>query len=712
MPGVPGGRPHRTRTAADRLNWSAMARDKRKGGRTTPKGTRPGHLRPVREPLDDASPVDDVIDTGAREMLDEDDPVATETWASGMLAIFDGARVQAQLDRMEAPPFEQAVLERCRQRGDRRALVVAAGLAAVLPPPHDRDARSTVSVLRARVTGAPTWVGSVGSATPTRAWLASDVFGDQESLLVAFSQDGDPCEHALVVLIDHNLSGQAKDAWIAADPDDAVAAWRSHTDAHMQLDELPVDDALRRLRDAMAMSDLWNGDTDLRSEEFARHRALIWARLRRAGLTDDRAALTDVGKDESDALIAEFMASPHGREITEHLAGTDVELLAHYLVNLRADYEGRPLRWSPTVVLHLLLDLAPRKLLLDADQAAALPAVVRAFVRFTGARTGLDDRFVEETLATIDELEPEYLDRVGDPAAAGPAKSLLGVLQARGVDLNDLDAINAALEESMPMRIPEAAPKRRRSTAAAPAEVVAAAERAPILARLTALTEFYGDGRKLTQTGQPTLADARVLVDLLGTDDRIDETIGDRTFKTKSAAELPELGFTLRWAITAGALRKEHGKLRATAAWRNLDTKPLQRWLKAADALPSLGPLAGFFAHARYRSGDELLDDLAPEILHLLHDHPQPFDTVLDWICERADTAYEWLVPYMQDPDQRRRSLGWDLDLLARILGWAGTVDRLGATSEPDRYDTKRQRLVGGTLQLTPVGRWWLADDR
>lgn len=689
-----------------------MARDKRKGGRTTPKGTRPGHLRPVLGPHDDESPVDDVIDTGAREILEEDNSVAAETWASGMLAIFDGARLQAQLGRMEVPPFEEAVLERCRQRGDRRALVVAVGLAAVLPPPHDRGARSTVSDLRARVAGAPTWVDSVGSATPTRAWLVSDVFGDQESLLVAFSQDGDPREHALVVLIDHNLSGQAKDAWIAADPDDAVAAWKSHTDAHMQLDEVPLEDALRRLRDAMAMSDLWNGDTDLRSEEFAQHRALIWARLRRAGLTDDKAAVIDVGKDERDALIADFMASAHGRELTSQVAGTDVALLVHYLVSLRADYEGRPLRWSPTVVLQVLLDLAPRKLLLDADQVAALPAVVRAFVRFAGARTELDDRFVEETLATVDELEPEYHDRVGDPAAAGPAKSLLGALQARGVDLNDLDAINAALEDSMPMRLPEAAPKRRRSTAAAPTEVVAAAERAPILARLAALADFYGDGRKLTQTGQPTLADARALVTLLETEDHIDETIRDKTFKTKSAAELPELGFTIRWAISAGALRKEHGKLRATAAWRKLDAKPLQRWLKAADALPSLGPLAGFFAHARYRGGDELLDDLAPEILHLLHNHPQPFDTVLDWICERADTDYEWLAPYMQNPDQRRRSLGWDLDLLARILGWAGIADRLGATSEADRYDVKRQRVVGGTLQLTPVGRWWLADDR
>jgi hypothetical protein len=687
-----------------------VASNKRKGGRTTPKGTRPAHLRPVRESAGDSSPIDDVIDTSGRELLDEDDPVAAETWASGMIALFDKVRVRARIDGMDTPPFEQAVIQRCRQRRDRHALVVVAGLAAVLPPPDDRDARSTFAELRATVRGAPPWIDVVGTATPTRAWLASDVFGDQHSLVVAFSQEGDPGQHALVVLVDHNLSGQAKDAWIAADPDDAVAAWTSHMDAHMRVDEVTVDDALRRLRDAMAMADLWDGDSDVRSEEFGQHRALIWARLRRAGLSDDTAAFMNVPTEAREALVSEFMASPEGAEVRLRIADTDVGLLADYVVGLRSDYEGRPLRWSPTVVQQVLLDLAPRKLLLDADQAAAFPDVVRTFVRFAGARTGLHGRFVQETLDTVDEVEREFVDRVADPAVAGPAKTVLAMLQARGVDLTDIDAINAALEEGMPMHLPPPAAKRRRSTAAASADVVIAAEEAPILGRLTTLAGFFGDGRKLTQTGQPTLADARVLVDLLGTEDRVDETIGDKTFKTRSAADLPELGFTIRWAITAGALRKEHGKLRATVAWRKLNDKPLQRWLKAADAVPSLGPLAGFFAPSRYRGGDELVDELAPALLHLLRDEPQPFDAVLDWICERADSDYEWLSPYMQDPVQRRRSLGWDLDLLAKILGWAGIAERLDATWEPDRYIPTGRRPVGGTLRLTPVGRWWLSD--
>lgn len=683
-----------------------MAKAKRKGGRTTPKGTRPAHLRPVRDE-DDAAPVDELIDTAARELLDADDPIATETWASGMLDAFDGARVQARLADLEVPPFEEAVLQRCRQRPDRRALVVAAGLAAVVPPPLDEIARAVVDESRS-VAGAPAWLAEIGRATPTRGWIVSDVFGDQESLIIGFGQPGDADDHGLVVLVDHNLSGQATDAWITGDVEDAVSLWKSNADLHLQVREASIDDVLVRLREAMAMADLWNGDTEFRTEEFAQHRALIWARLRRAGFGDDGPAFVDIPEAERDALVDDFLVSEPGQAVTIELAGTDVGVLAHYVVDLRCDDEGRPLRWSPRVVGTLLSDLAPRTLLLDADQAAGLPAVVRALVRFSAERTGLARSFVDEILEAIDQSRAAFLDRIGDPRTAGPAKAVLAALQARGVDLDDIDAVEEALGSTGPMQLVEATPRKRRRTAAAPAEVVAEAERTAVLSRFETLVEFFGAGRKLTPKGQPTLADAKALVELLGTRDHFDPTIGDRTFRTKSAAGLPELGFTIRWAIAAGALRKEHGKLRATAAWQKLGAKPLERWLKAAGALPSLGPLAAFRVNVRYRDPDEVLDELVPEILHWLDGGPRAFDEVLDWICERADATYEWLVPYLQDPEDRRTYFGWDLDLLTRILRWAGVVERVDATVEADRWDPERDRLVGGRLQLTRVGRWWL----
>ncbi|HUC36662.1 MAG TPA: hypothetical protein VMR97_06020, partial [Acidimicrobiales bacterium] len=450
------------------------------------------------------------------------------------------------------------------------------------------------------------------------------------------------------------------------------------------------------------------GDIELRTEDFARHRALVWARLRRAGFTDDRPTDIEIPQAERKSLVNEFMASAEGRRLTNQLPRVDIELLAHHLVDLRCDYEGRPLRWSPTVVSLLLGDLAPRKLLLGSDQAAALPGVVRAFTRFSAERTELDRSFVDEILTTVDEIEPEFLDRIADPQVAGPAKAVLGALQARGVDLTDMDAIKEALAQDSPMRLPGPVVSKQRRIATAPEDVIASADGAPVLARFDSLTRFWGDGRKLTQTGQPTLNDAKELVLLLGTKDRIDATIGSRTFKTRSAAELPELGFLVRWALSAGALRKEHGKLRATSAWGGLENKPLQRWIKTTDAMLSLGPLDAFRASNRYRYPHEILDEFLPEILYMLERRRMAFDEVLDWVCDRADVAYEWLTPYMKDPDHRRTSFGWDLDLLALILGWAGIAERVDAKVEPDSYD--QQRLAGGTLQLTRVAQWWLAE--
>jgi hypothetical protein len=672
----------------------------------TPRGTRPRHLHPAGDATLEGSPIDYIIDEGGRELLDDDDPIGAEMWASAVLDVLECARSQARREGMEVPDFEEALLVRCRQRRDLRAAAVATALGAVVPPAHEPLTSVVATELGGIVARAPDWLRTVGSVTPTRGWIASDVFGDQGSLIIGFCQEGQPGEHALVVLVDYNLSGQVKDAWLGPDAEDVVASWRSNLDPHMRMQTAPLDHVLGQLRDAMAMSDLCNGDTELRTDDFASHRALIWARLRRAGLTDDRPIGVEVGPAERDILVSEFMASAEGRRLSEQRAAVDIELLAHYLVDLRADYEGRPLRWSPFVVSLLLGDLAPRQLLLDSDEAGAFPDVVRAYVRFSADRTGLDRSFVDEILVSVDETEAEFLRRMGNPNAAGPAQAVLAALPAQGVDLTDVDAMNEAIEGDFSPTRPQPPRKRSSRAASAPADVAASAEHTEVLARFEILTAFFGNGRKLTQTGRPTLADAKALVARLGTEDHVDETIGDRTFKTRSAAALPELAFMIRWAVSAGALRKEHGKLRATAAWLKLDGRPVAQWMKAADALTSLGPLAGFRADNRYRDPDELLDELAPEILHMLQGRPMPYEEVLDWVCERTDVAYEWLAPYMQDPDHRRTSFRWDLDRLWQILGWAGMAERVGSTVEPDRFGW--DRLVGGTLQLTHLGRWWL----
>jgi hypothetical protein len=157
------------------------------------------------------SPVDQIIDSGGQELLEEEDPIGAETWASAMLDVFERARWQARLDRLDVPPFEEALFQRCRRRRDQRSVAVTAALASVVPPPYDRLGLSVAAELQRVAARSPGWVRTVGLVTPTQGWIVSDVFGDQDSLMIGFRQEGQPGEHALVVLVDHNLSGQAKD---------------------------------------------------------------------------------------------------------------------------------------------------------------------------------------------------------------------------------------------------------------------------------------------------------------------------------------------------------------------------------------------------------------------------------------------------------------------------------------------------------------------
>lgn len=97
-------------------------------------------------------------------------------------------------------------------------------------------------------------------------------------------------------------------------------------------------------------------------------------------------------------------------------------------------------------------------------------------------------------------------------------------------------------------------------------------------------------GRKLTQTGQLTLADARHLVDLLGTGDEIDPVIGERVFHTRSSAALPHLAIVVAWAKAAGLVRVVRGRLVPVKKNQRLIDQPVQLWSAMFAAVDRLGP--------------------------------------------------------------------------------------------------------------------------
>ena len=83
----------------------------------------------------------------------------------------------------------------------------------------------------------------------------------------------------------------------------------------------------------------------------------------------------------------------------------------------------------------------------------------------------------------------------------------------------------------------------------------AAAQKARLTEQIRSLLNWLGEGRKLTQTGRIGLADARYLVELLGTGDVIDPAIGGQTFKTRSSEELGYLTRIVEWAKVTRLIR-------------------------------------------------------------------------------------------------------------------------------------------------------------
>jgi Plasmid pRiA4b ORF-3-like protein len=116
----------------------------------------------------------------------------------------------------------------------------------------------------------------------------------------------------------------------------------------------------------------------------------------------------------------------------------------------------------------------------------------------------------------------------------------------------------------------------------------AAAEAEPVR-RLRAFTGWVGAGRKLTQTGRITLADARELVGLLGTGDEIDPKIGDRVFRTKSSDELRGLTTAVEWAKASRLVRVAGGRLVLVRKSAGLLDRPLELWARMFEVFPKLG---------------------------------------------------------------------------------------------------------------------------
>lgn len=378
-------------------------------------------------------------------------------------------------------------------------------------------------------------------------------------------------------------------------------------------------------------------------------------------------------------------------------------------------------RWQNGDVGEFLLEWCPRKLSVSAADCESIPVALSAFIAFLDAEGLLapESASAAALAEATARASDEFVAAMDDPSNFGLAKSLFSAAGADDVDLGDAGGLqewiaefNARPEDDRRRIIPDTALRAPKRPALPPvampddAEITASKSTAPILAMFAAFAEFVGPGRKLTQTGNLTLADARALVDLLRTGDTMDTQIGDRTFKTQSSAELPRLRQVFAWAKHAGVVRLSHGRLIATKRGLALGRDPAAFFEREVDAVVAIGPLASQRdpgAWLAWPDVDELLDRFVVHLLtapYAAH-RPVPIEDMAEVAAEAVLDAFEF--PSLEE-DRVVLHVGVDVIDMIDTLELAGMVRRVDIPDAGDAAIPAGHRRHGGSVELTPAG--------
>lgn len=376
---------------------------------------------------------------GGSELLEIDDPMDVERWASQVLGVWF---------KLPLPPFERiefekqirpAIVDAAEAEATPDALAVLRAFAAMEPDPIARPASEAAGRLAAAGVVEPRWADELARGPELiDVWSLTDPYGDQDGYYFSYRYPDRPI-HMVMAMIDRNIGGVVKDAFCRVPTADVRAKAEQAAD-------VTVADADPAIAAAEILHAIETGDMYIDNhwtDEFKDTRALLRARMSRL----PQAALADPGEPldnpSRDAIVRDFLDSA---DLSDPDAGERIVELA---VDYACDYtpDGDPYRWSPIAVELFLVDWLPRKALLDAGEIRAVPEVMKAWVGFALAHRGLPAHLIEETKEAVDEYAAAFRSAATDQTSFGPAKAIANAMMASGVDLSDQAAVGAWIEE-------------------------------------------------------------------------------------------------------------------------------------------------------------------------------------------------------------------------------------------------------------------------
>ena len=279
-------------------------------------------------------------------------------------------------------------------------------------------------VLATRPHQLPDWLARLGETSVYRAVESTHVLGDGDSLLLGARLPGH--ELTAVIYVDHNLGTVVKDAFPAPSLiSEVVERMREAADdPDVRFGEISLADARARVAEAIEVGAIMFPPFE--SETWPASRPLTEWLLRllpEGGTGYVRPKWSEAAKDK---LANRFFGSQFGKPLDD---ADHRDLLDQFLWFGTGYGPGDPLRWSPVAVEILLADWIPRKIVGRPECLSKAPALLRAFIRFCHAERKIRLALTDETLAAVDEHEPEYQRVIRSPRPQGP----MALLAAMGV---------------------------------------------------------------------------------------------------------------------------------------------------------------------------------------------------------------------------------------------------------------------------------------
>jgi hypothetical protein len=289
----------------------------------------------------------------------------------------------------------------------------------------------------------PDWVsGLAWPSVEEDVWFLTHVLADGDDYLFGVSL---PSGHSLsaLVYVDHNLGTVVKDAFVVSEPLEDLALKVGTTIRDPDQSLTRTDGATAR---AVVEAAIEHGSRlypPLSSESWPMCRPLVEWMLRRLPSGGVSPEPKEWSEEEIAVIATDFFASPYGARLDRD---DERSLLENVLWFGTGYTSGDPLRWSPVTVEMLLADWFPRKIIAEPDYLTKLPDLLRAYVRYCHDRRGIRAALTEETLAAVDDYEPEYQRVIRLARPQGPAALLARMFPPPDDDEYDLSIGGIVLE--------------------------------------------------------------------------------------------------------------------------------------------------------------------------------------------------------------------------------------------------------------------------